>query len=100
MSAIEVLLVFIGIPLAVVLVVFLAVFAAEGRRQTPRYRPGRPFSAAPVWFLAAPAPDTDAHHAVAPHHAGTAAIPTARQTELTGPAADPPGVKGGARGTW
>jgi hypothetical protein len=48
------LLVFVGIPAAVVVVVYGAVYGTSGRRSSKRYRPGRPFSFAPVWFLAAP----------------------------------------------
>ncbi|MBO0868814.1 MAG: hypothetical protein J2P15_09640 [Micromonosporaceae bacterium] len=45
-------LVFAGIPAAVVLLVYALVYGAAGRRSSKRYRPGRPFTFAPVWFLA------------------------------------------------
>jgi len=51
-SIVETLLLYGGIPLAVVLVVAGLVFGMGGRA-TPRYRPGRPFVFAPVWFLSA-----------------------------------------------
>ncbi|MDQ7909600.1 hypothetical protein RB614_34280 [Phytohabitans sp. ZYX-F-186] len=46
-------LVFAGIPLAIVLVIS-GLAALGGGRAAKRYRPGRPFDFAPVWFLAAP----------------------------------------------
>jgi hypothetical protein len=49
---IETALVFVGIPLLVVLVVYAAVYGTAARRVSKRYRPGRPFTFAPVWFLA------------------------------------------------
>jgi hypothetical protein len=47
-------LVFVGSPIAVVAVVYALVYATSGRRNSKRYRPGRPFTFAPVWFLSAP----------------------------------------------
>ncbi|MFD0748054.1 hypothetical protein ACFQ1L_44480 [Phytohabitans flavus] len=46
-------LVFAGIPLAIVLVIS-GLAALGGGHAAKRYRPGRPFEFAPVWFLAAP----------------------------------------------
>jgi hypothetical protein len=46
-------LILIGIAVAVALVVAALVFMG-GSRRNKRYRPGRPFAFAPVWFLAAP----------------------------------------------
>lgn len=53
MSVTETVLVFAGIPLAIVLVIS-GLAALGGGRAAKRYRPGRPFDFAPVWFLAAP----------------------------------------------
>ena len=48
-------LIFVGIPLAVILVVAALVHSgSERNRSNRRYRPGRPYDFAPVWFLAAP----------------------------------------------
>jgi hypothetical protein len=47
-------LVFAGIPIAVVAVVYGLVYGMSGRQNSKRYRPGRPFTFAPVWFLSAP----------------------------------------------
>jgi len=49
----ETLLILIGIAAGVGLVVAGLVYAGSARRAR-RYRPGRPFSFTPVWFLAAP----------------------------------------------
>lgn len=54
MSITQTVLVFAGIPAAVVAAVYAIVFATTSRRNSKRYRPGRPFTFSPVWFLAAP----------------------------------------------
>lgn len=56
MSVTETLLVFVGIPLAAVLVIAGLSYAgsrgsAAGGGGAKRYRPGRPFDFTPVWFL-------------------------------------------------
>ena len=51
------LLIFVGIPLAVIGIIFALVYASPGGRGTKRYRPGRPYPYAPVWFLARPEKD-------------------------------------------
>jgi hypothetical protein len=56
LSITETVLIFAGIPAAVIAVVYAAVYSTTARRADKRYRPGRPFTFAPVWFLAAPAP--------------------------------------------
>jgi hypothetical protein len=52
LSIIQTVLVFVGIPGLVVLSVYALVFATSARRVSKRYRPGRPFTFTPVWFLA------------------------------------------------
>jgi hypothetical protein len=54
LSIIETVAVFAGIPAAVILVVLGIVYAGGARSGSRRYRPGRPYDFAPVWFLAAP----------------------------------------------
>jgi hypothetical protein len=49
----KLLLVLIGIAVALGLVIAAFVFMG-GKKDTKRYRPGRPFTFAPVWFLSAP----------------------------------------------
>ncbi len=51
MTITETVLVFVCIPLAVIGVVYAIVFGTSAAR-SKRYRPGRPFATAPVWFLA------------------------------------------------
>jgi hypothetical protein len=51
-SILETVSVFVGIPLLIVLVISGLAFAGGGRARSKRYRPGRPFDFAPVWFLA------------------------------------------------
>jgi hypothetical protein len=52
LSITETVLVFVGIPALVVAAVYAMVYATTARRVSKRYRPGRPFTFAPVWFLA------------------------------------------------
>jgi hypothetical protein len=51
-SIAETVLVFAGIPAAIELVVAALVYGVTGRRTSKRYRPGRPFTFTPVWFVA------------------------------------------------
>jgi hypothetical protein len=108
MTITETVLVFVGAPLAIAGVLALLVFGAGGRR-APRYRPGRPFNFAPVWFLASP-PRDDADHAdgeraalpAAPGRAALTAGDRDRRTvqHVAAAGAGPATKKGGARGTW
>lgn len=82
----QTLLVFAGIPLAVILTVTAWAFAANAR-STPRYRPGRPFTFTPVWYLAEASSDEPEHPAL-----------TAGRTDAGTPVI--PLEPGGARGTW
>ena len=50
---VRVLVILIGVALAFALALAGLVFAG-GSRRGKRYRPGRPFTFAPVWFLSAP----------------------------------------------
>jgi len=94
-------LVFVGIPLLVVLTVYGAVYGTAARRAGKRYRPGRPFTFAPVWFLAG----TDD---AAAGRSGTAALGAGEHAALPGPvlaqAAEVPatdhGSTGGASDRW
>jgi hypothetical protein len=78
------LLIFVGIPLAVIALIFALVYLS-GSRSAKRYRPGRDYTYAPVWFLAKP--ETDG--------------PASSDKELTA-AASPahPGLIGGASDRW
>jgi hypothetical protein len=94
----ETVLVFVVIPLAVVGLLYALVYGSSAARGK-RYRPGRQFTSAPVWFLAEakPAaynPHHDTHHA--PALVGSAA------PALAGPAIDEVkhGEVGGASDSW
>lgn len=82
MTVVETVLIYVGVPLAVVvLLALLTVLPSSGRR--PRYRSGQSWDFAPVWWSANPAglghgrPDADGRQS----SGGTV-------------------VGGGARGTW
>ena len=98
MSVSDTLLVFVGIPAAVVLVI--SGLAMAGRsRSAKRYRPGRPFDFTPVWFLSSPEQLADS---------GGAALPAGEQVPaLTSGAIEkaqsgrvPAGATGGASDRW
>lgn len=48
-STLDALLVFIGVPLLATLAIALLVYAPHIAKR-PRYRPGRPYDAEPLWF--------------------------------------------------
>jgi len=50
---VKLILVLIGIAVALALVIAAFVFSG-GTKRSKRYRPGRPFTFTPVWFLSAP----------------------------------------------
>ena len=91
MNVAETILVFVGVPLAVVAVLALLIFLPGGR-QRPRYKSGQPWPHEPVWYE----PHPDGPRRWSPHGCGMRRI---------GPAADAGsrrsgGPLGGARGTW
>lgn len=124
MNVAETLLVFVGAPLAIVLVLALLIFLPGGRGR-PRYKPGQPWEHEPVWYE--PHPEGGS----AGGHGPTAGTPGDRQgeTQAVGSSlygelhggddhgteahgteehgasvaphpAVPAGPLGGARGTW
>jgi hypothetical protein len=54
-TVVQTVLVFVGIPLGIVAVLFLAVYGRSLVRQPNRYRPGRPWTFPPSWYV--PHPD-------------------------------------------
>lgn len=99
MSIVETLLVYAGIPLAVVATV-AALVMGTGRGST-RYRPGRSFAFTPVWFLSARSGGEPASVLADP--GGPALPPAAPRAALESAAAVPEltdAATGGARGTW
>jgi hypothetical protein len=92
----ETLLIFAGIPLAVIGIVYALVYAS-GAHKAKRYRPGRPYNYAPVWFLSRP--ETDGPAAVTSgRHPDIAAL-TATDANAVG-VREHPGVTGGASDRW
>jgi|tagenome__1003787_1003787.scaffolds.fasta_scaffold20884524_3 hypothetical protein len=106
----ETILVFVGIPLALYVLLALLIFLPGGRKRS-RYKPGQPWNHAPVWYEPHPEPGAAAGHGE------TKAIGSSVYGELTGDgshgaadagghgaaAAPRPvnaGPLGGARGTW
>ena len=88
MTVVETILVFAGIPLAIIAVLAaLTLRPAKGQKRL-RYKPGQPWEHAPVWYEPHP------EHAPATGHGdGHAAIAAAPRAVSGGPL-------GGARGTW
>lgn len=93
----QTLLIFVGIPLAVIVIVAGLVYAGGRSKSAKRYRPGRPYEYAAVWFTSAP-PVADEHHE------GTqAALPGTPPKSVAVAAPVPvtaPGVTGGASDRW
>jgi len=81
----ETILVFAGIPLAIVAVMAVLIFVPGGRKR-PRYKSGQPWEHTPVWYE--PHPD-----GLAAGHGSHAALPAGASPATGGPL-------GGARGTW
>jgi hypothetical protein len=103
LSIIETVLVFAGIPAAVIVVIYGAVYAGSSR-PSKRYRPGRPFEFTPVWFLAAPEQLSTAAQAGELTGPTRAALPAGRTTDTKTdwPAEDQVAVHttGGASDRW
>jgi hypothetical protein len=86
-TVVETILVFAGIPLAIILLLALLIFVPGGRRRV-RYKSGQPWEHAPIWYE--PHPDNPGLGQGS--HAALTAGSSAHAT--TG------GPLGGARGTW
>ncbi len=76
--------VFVGIPSGIVALITLAVYGKAILRQPNRYRPGRPWTYQPSWFV--PHPD--------------AVLPAGRIKRPPGSAASSTTAVGGASGEW
>jgi len=102
-SVAETLLIYLGIPLAIVLVLAALVFLPGGRRR-PRWKSGQAWSHDPVWYE--PHPEAtgghgDGHgddHAALSSGDGHAALTSGSENAAAAAAAA--GPLGGARGTW
>lgn len=84
----ETILIYVVIPLAVYLVVFLPVMAS-GNSRMPRYKPGQQWPYEPVWWSANPAAQSPGHGAAQSHEGQQG-----EDVELIRTA------RGGARGSW
>lgn len=82
----KLLLLLIGVAVAVYLVVAGLVFVAN-RRSTKRYRPGRPFTFTPVWFVSQPEEHAKAGLTTGRELTRSIGAPT-RRPEQTGGASD------------
>jgi hypothetical protein len=102
----ETLLVYAGIPLAIILVIVL--LNMRGARRRARYRPGQAWDYPPVWYEphpARPAEHGSGHDELEVGHGGHAELERAGAGPVIGSAAGQPsghsgGPLGGARGTW
>jgi hypothetical protein len=92
----QTLLIFVAIPLGVVVIVAGLVYAG-GRKSAKRYRPGRPYEYASVWFTSTQ-PVADEHR-----EGVQAALPGEPPKAVAVSAPVPmsaPGVTGGASDRW
>jgi hypothetical protein len=92
-------LTFVGAPAAIMAVISGLAYIGPSRRGK-RYRPGRPFAFAPVWFLSAPEQLAASGHA---ELTGGHREALAGRDETTGTAGEAPvahGVTGGASDRW
>ena len=69
MTVVQTVLVFVGIPAAIIAFLFLAVYGKSLVRQPNRYRPGRAWTFEPSWYV--PHPDAVVH---AGGRSGTTAV--------------------------
>jgi hypothetical protein len=91
----------------VVLIVAALVYAG-GRKSAKRYRPGRGYDYAPVWFTstatASGSEEPDSTQVALPGGLGAAALPAGAPASAmavrTGMAVSAPGVTGGASDRW
>jgi hypothetical protein len=95
----ETVLWFVVVPALLVLVIAGLAYALSGDRRSKRYRPGRPYEVAPVWFLAAPdkVDATARKLAIAGGSESTAGGPGGGVVERRVPAQ---GATGGASDRW
>jgi hypothetical protein len=94
---VQTLLIFVAIPALIVLVIGGLAYAFGGDGRTRRYRPGRPYDFAPVWFLSAPELLSGASDARA-LGTGSHRRALAAEVETGGPV--PPASTGGASDRW
>jgi hypothetical protein len=92
-------LVFAGIPILIVGTFALLVFGPSEVRQPNRYRPGKPWTYPPVWYL--PRPTAELGSASGGHAAVAAPVrPTIEAGGSASASAPIPQAVGGASGEW
>ncbi len=110
MNVAETILVFVGAPLAVVVLLALLIFLPGGRKRT-RYKSGQPWEHAPVWYEPHPDGPAGGHgetqaigsslYGEPTGDGGRAALGAGASHGATAPARPVnAGPLGGARGTW
>jgi hypothetical protein len=86
-TVVETILVFAGIPLAIILLLALLIFVPGGRKRS-RYKSGQPWEHEPIWYEPHPDGPAGGHGPQAALTAGSSGHSPAG------------GPLGGARGTW
>jgi hypothetical protein len=84
-TVVQTVLVFVGIPAGIIALIAIAVFGKSMARQPNRYRPGKPWTYEPTWYV--PHPDAVVHDVT----------PGRRQLE---PGTSATTAVGGASGEW
>jgi hypothetical protein len=84
-TVVQTLLVFVGIPLAIILAIGIAVYGKSIVRQPNRYRPGKPWTYPPSWYV--------------PHPDAVVNSPASARGQLEAGASATTAV-GGASGEW
>jgi hypothetical protein len=85
-NVVQTALIFIGIPLAIATVFAVAVYGRSEIHQPNRYRPGRPWSYPPVWYL--------------PHASVLESQPDGGRQAIEGSPQPVITAEGGASGEW
>jgi hypothetical protein len=91
MSIVETVLVFVGIPALIIAVLALLVYGRSQFKGPNRYRPAKPWTFPPVWYLPHPEPGSAAE---------TDRFALESSSGAAGRRAARPNAVGGASGEW
>jgi hypothetical protein len=97
LSILSTLLIFVVLPVVVVAAIAGLALAGGSARRTRRYRPGRPYDFAPIWFLARP---EQVGPAVGGKPGSRAQAPAIESGVVESGARVPAGATGGASDRW
>ncbi len=97
MTIVQTVLVFVAIPAGIIALLALGVYGRSELRQPSRYRPGRPWQFAPVWYV--PHPENIAAHLPAGTHPQLGSAQQVAVARGDEPVPTPAAV-GGASGEW